>query len=79
MQALRALERHTPILPAAAVDLECILIREDVDLDPGPGAAEASHGTLLAPVVGPLLGAVGQVAGIIAGAVEAAVPEQIGV
>lgn len=76
-QSLRALERHAPILPSAAIDLECVLIGEDVDLDTGPGAAEASDGALLAPVVGPVLGAVGEVAGIVAGAVEAAVSQQI--
>jgi hypothetical protein len=77
VQTLRALERHTPVLPTAAIDLERVLVREHVDLDTGPVTAKSSHGTLLAPVVRPLLVAVGEVAGIVAGAVEAAVPEQI--
>jgi hypothetical protein len=55
------------------------LVGEDVDLDSGPGAAEARDGALFAPVEGAVLVAVREVAGVVAGAVEAAVSQEIGI
>lgn len=65
-------------MATARVNLEGFLVREDIELDAGPRAAEASDGgLLLAPVVGALF-ARGEVAVVVAGAVEAAVSEEVG-
>lgn len=51
LKTLGALEREVTLLLCAAVELEGILVRVDVDLDTGPRRGECSDGTLGAPVV----------------------------
>jgi len=65
------------ILATAGVDLECLLLREDVDLDARPRASERGDRSSV-PVVRAVLGTVGDVAGIVASAVGAAVAESLG-
>ena len=74
-QALRLLQRHAAVLAPAAVHLEGLLVRVNVDLDARPGAAQSRHGPLFAPVEGAVLVPVREVAGVVAGAVVPAVPE----
>ena len=51
LKTLGALEREVTLLLCAAVELEGVLVRVDVDLDAGPRRGEGSDGTLGAPVV----------------------------
>lgn len=59
-EALRRLQRHRSVLPTTRVHLEGVLVCPDVELDAGPGGAQARDGDTGAPVVGG--DAVGQVA-----------------
>ena len=77
MRTLRALQRHGPILPAAAIHLECLLVTIDIELDTGPRTPQSRNGALLAPIKGSFRFAVDKVGGVVAGAVEAAVAEKI--
>lgn len=51
-EALGRLQRHGPVLPAARVDLEGVLVGEDLELDAAPRAAEAGDRDADLPVVG---------------------------
>ncbi len=51
-------------MAAARVDLERFLVSVDVDLDAGPGGAEAGDGAFFAPVEGTELVSVGEEAGV---------------
>lgn len=52
IDALRLLEGQRAVLPAAAVDLEGVLVGVDVDLDAGPSGGDGGDGAVRAPVVG---------------------------
>ena len=51
-KSLGGFERDGAVLSTTGVDLECVLVGEDFQLDARPGGAQACHGETGAPVVG---------------------------
>jgi uncharacterized membrane protein len=68
--------KHT-ILTWAAVHLEGLLIRVDIELDTRPSARQCSNRSRVAPVEDFARIALDNVAGVVSSAVETAVAEQL--